>query len=256
MEIILGLFDRFKGKSVSSDEKTTILKAREGEIVLLPSFVLNSIKTVYSNTSTGYAFFPDVKMKTLTDNIRWMSLRTSNRGGDLYENILTKKVGWDLVRRTKDAMSLKDAVRTRTKKIEDGQTIDVVGVQTSQPLSDFETGFMTIVLKQTPGGALPDDVRNNEKIVIASRNGSVFTMHSIRPGAAIIYGSPVPPASQWNDEYAVVIPDTKKKEMLKVNFSTGKSNDFNRISEEIKRDARKEYDIMQKKMREEAKKNA
>lgn len=205
------MFDRFRGAGSSKiPDKTVVAKARSGEIVLLAPALLSHIRTEHEKSGLGSAFVKVPSAKELKTIISWMNLKVAGRGDGLYEFLHSRKiVGWDLVKSIKDARKLEDAVETTVEKEERGQPVKVPGVRTSQPISDFETSFMTFVIRPTPPAYLPDDVKDNEKLVLAAQEGKIYSALSVWPGAAVIYGEPVPPASQWNGRYAIIIPDVR-----------------------------------------------
>ncbi|MCK4816498.1 hypothetical protein KA005_12085, partial [bacterium] len=228
-------------------DKTVVTKARSGEIVLLAPTLFIHIKTQHEKGGLGSAFLKVPSAKELKTIISWMNLKVAGRGDGLYEFLHSRKIaGWDLVKSIKDARKLENAVETTVEKEERGQPVKVPGVRTSQPISDFETSFMTFVIRPTPPAYLPDDVKGNEKLVSAAQEGKIYSVLSVWPGAAVIYGEPVPPASQWNGRYAVIIPDgggggsgskvnddRKPYKNLKELLKDVSGNEWSRVSEKL-----------------------
>ena len=71
---------------------------------------------------------------------------------------------------------------------------------TSAPLSDFLTDELSVVVRPTTDlQYVPDDVK--DQVASAVEEGRAYSILSDWPGRG-----DVPPASQWGDEWAVIIP--------------------------------------------------
>ena len=65
---------------------------------------------------------------------------------------------------------------------------------------------MTLVLRPTSAEFLPDDLKQNEEILQLTDQGRVYALLSAWPGKATVNGLEIPPASQWEGNFAVIIP--------------------------------------------------
>lgn len=180
-------------------EETSVI--RQGEnIILFSDWARGHIEKGHKEPGLG-SIFADFDISLVDEAIQ--SVSVSGAGG-VYE-LEVSNVGYDLVLPMKEASALEGAEATKVKKQERGQDIEVDAITTTQPLSDFATSKLSVVIRPTSDPQyLPDDVKSQQDILDAVKEGKVYSVLSAWPGR-----SDVPPSSQWNGEWAVVIPKEK-----------------------------------------------
>jgi hypothetical protein len=122
----------------------------------------------------------------------------------LFElNVLN--VGFDLVLPYVEAKNLDDAEETFAIKKEGKNEIEVPLIKTSQSENDFKTNRLTLVIRKSSQQFLPDDVKENEEILEKINDGKVYSLITAFPG-----NPNIPRVSEWNGEYAIVVPKKDK----------------------------------------------
>ena len=131
-----------------------------------------------------------------------LGLFTFSPSKKVYE-VQVPKVGYDLVLPTAKAVQLPDARRVNVEKEEQGKPIVVSGYRTSQNIEDFLQDTMSIVVLQTLQlNFVPESLAKEPKILKAIKDQVLYSVVSSWPGRG-----DVPPASQWGEDWAVVIPN-------------------------------------------------
>jgi hypothetical protein len=124
--------------------------------------------------------------------------------GGLFE-LDVPNVGFDLVLPYVEAKYLDDAEETFAIKKEGKNEIEVPLIKTSQSENDFKTNRVTLVIRKSSQQFLPDDVKENEEILEKINDGKVYSLITAFPG-----NPNIPRVSEWNGEYAIVVPKKDK----------------------------------------------
>ena len=119
-------------------------------------------------------------------------------------------VGYDLVLPNDEAKELENAQEIEVEKEDRQGPIFVKGYKTSQPLEDFKTDDMSVVVRPTSDlQYVPEDLRQNSDVLRAFEDNQLYSVLSAWPGRG-----DVPPANQWGDDWAVVIPEVKNETFI------------------------------------------
>ena len=182
--------------------------AASGETVIISPWVLQHIETQHgSGPGQGSIFNRVPSTDELATAISRVDI-SKPASGALYE-IPIQDIGYDLVDKTENAMKYPGAQKGQSFKEERGQQIPVVAITTTSSIRDFASNVMTLVLRPTSAEYLPDDLKQDEGILGLVEQGKVYALLSAWPGKATVNGVEVPPASEWGEEYAVIIPQNK-----------------------------------------------
>jgi len=162
--------------------------------VLFPDWLAEKLSTVHGELGQGSIFNPNTDISGVIESVKSIV----NKEPDL-DNIANSSatisttvpnIGYNLVLPIDEAKSLPDAELGTTEKSEGPNTITVPLVKTSEPISSFKTDLLTIIV-------VP--LKNEAQEVIPNN----YIILSIFPGTPNI-----PRASEWNDQYAVIVPTT------------------------------------------------
>lgn len=164
--------------------------------VLLSQWAVKHI-TAHNDIGTGSVFSRGMDEKTLIKLIQNAPVKGA---GGLY-TMKAPGVGYNLVLPIEKAMSLPNATQIAVYKEERGKKIEVIGVKTSAPLKAFATNEVSLVIRPSNPQFLPDDAKQVPAIVKDVKDGLSYSVLSAFPGDPNI-----PPASQWNGKFAVIIP--------------------------------------------------
>ncbi len=188
------------------------------EVVEVPSWLKDKLEDVHVKPGQGSIFSKSVDeilklAQNLLDKTNPKELdKIANSIGTLTMNV--PNVGYNLVLPIEQAKKLPGAQTSKVEKQEGPNKIKVPAIITSAPLSQFSTNKLTVIVrpkKDESGAVIP-----NEYIVL-----------SIFPG-----DPDIPRASEWNDKYAVIIPNQVKNKTNE-NISCISKPDFKNIIREM-----------------------
>lgn len=191
-------FDQFISES-RINESTDLIDSNDGNLIIVSDYVKNHIKS-HNELGIGSIF-----RKGITDGeILKMVERVKNEVNPSQSSyqIQVSEIGYDLVLPYKEAISLEGAEESTTEKKEGPNTITVPLVQTSQPLKDFSTDDLTLIIRPSNPQFLPDDVKSDPMVMEKIEDGKCYSLLTAFPG-----NPDIPKASEWNGMYAVVVPN-------------------------------------------------
>jgi len=186
-------------------ESTDKVETPKGEIILVSDYVKNHIKE-HNKFGTGSTFKEGITDEEINSFINMVLENNEIGNGGAFE-IEVPNIGYDLVKPYEEAMTYDDARETTTIKKEGPNEIEVPLVDTSQSADDFATNRLTLVIRPSNPQYLPEDVKEDEEILRMINDGKVYSLLTAFPGDPNI-----PRASEWNGQFAVVVP--KKSERL------------------------------------------
>ena len=168
-----------------------------GQVVVFSKIAKLHIEQGHKEPGKG-SVFATFELSLITEALRILFCSPETK---VYE-VQVPNVGYDLVLPAEKAVQLPDASRVDVKKEERGVSIVVTGYLTSENIEKFLQDTMSIVVLQTLQlRFVPESLKDDPKIRQAVQEGLLYSVVSSWPGRG-----DVPPASQWGDDWAVVIP--------------------------------------------------
>jgi hypothetical protein len=184
-------------------ESTEKISTDNGEIVLISDYVKNHIKE-HNQFGMGSTFREGITDEEISSYVEEVVSSNELGEGGLFE-LNVPNVGFDLVLPYVEAKYLDDAEETFAIKKEGKNEIEVPLIKTSQSENDFKTNRLTLVIRKSSQQFLPDDVKENEEILEKINDGKVYSLITAFPG-----NPNIPRVSEWNGEYAIVVPKKDK----------------------------------------------
>lgn len=183
-------------------ETTNQIPGKNGIIILVSDYAKNHIMT-HNKIGVGSVFKSGITEDEIEKMVTDVAPKVSG-DGDFYE-LKKPGIGYNLVLPIDKAKSLKDAKKGEVEKQEGSNNITVPSITTSQPLSDFTTDKISLLIKKTSDPKfLPEDVKNDDVVINKMKEGKCYSLITSFPGE-----TDIPKASLWNNEYAVIIPKKK-----------------------------------------------
>ena len=168
-----------------------------GQVIVFSKIAKDHIEYGHKVPGKG-SVFARFDMSLITEALKRLICDPDKR---VYE-VHVPKVGYDLVLPAHQARQLPNAKRVAVEKEERGNILVVTGYTTTQNIDDFLQDTMSIVVLQTRQvHLLPQGLANDARVLQAVQDGSLYSVVSSWPGRG-----DVPPASQWGDDWAVVVP--------------------------------------------------
>ena len=184
-------------------ESTEKISTENGEIVLISDYVKNHIKE-HNQFGMGSTFREGIRDEEISSYVEEVVSSNELGEGGLFE-LNVPNVGFDLVLPYVEAKNLDDAEETFAIKKEGKNEIEVPLIKTSQSENDFKTNRLTLVIRKSSQQFLPNDVKENEEILEKINDGKVYSLITAFPG-----NPNIPRVSEWNGEYAIVVPKKDK----------------------------------------------
>jgi hypothetical protein len=193
----LSSFDKFLSES-KINESTDLIGSSNGNLIIVSDYVKNHIKE-HNELGAGSIFKKGITEMEILNMIERIKNEV-NPSQSAYQ-IKVPRIGYNLVLPYDEAMSLEEAVESATEKKEGTNTITVPLVQTIQPLSDFSTDDLTLIVRPSNPQFLPEDVKMDPEVMKKIEEGKCYSLLTAFPG-----DPDIPKASEWNGMYAVVVP--------------------------------------------------
>ena len=200
-------FDDFLSESNLNkvNESTEFINSSNGNIILISDYVKDHIKE-HNKPSIGSIFREGITDREILDMVN--SVKNKVNPNQSAYTIDFPEVGYNLVLPYDEAASLEDAMESTTQKKEGPNTIIVPMFNTSQPISDFSTDVLTLIIRASNPQFLPEDIlKDPELLGIVTKKieeGKCYSLLTAFPGDPNI-----PKASDWKGEYAVIIPSMR-----------------------------------------------
>jgi hypothetical protein len=180
-------------------ESTDKLASSDGNIVLVSDWVKSHIKE-HNKFGTGSVFKEGITDEDISNFVNEVISNNELGDGGAFE-IEVPEIGYDLVLPYDEAVNLQNAEEFTTIKKEGKIEIEVPLIKTSQSSDDFKTNKLTLIIRKSNPQFLPDDVKEDEEILNNINDGKVYSLLTAFPG-----NPNIPKASEWNGQYAVVVP--------------------------------------------------
>ena len=181
-----------------SEATDIVVSPNAGTVILFSDFTKNHIIKTHSKPGEGSIFASDPMpkiQKTLTGIIP--------RAGTVAYTTKFPRIGYDLVVTAQTAEKYQGDMTT-TQKINNGVSVTVPAKRISEPLKTFRSDILTVILLQTDVSVLNQyhsDVKNDQSVLQAIQDKECFHVATAYPG-----NPNIPPASEWNGKYVVLIP--------------------------------------------------
>lgn len=180
------------------NESTTFINSTDGKIILVSDYVKDHIKD-HNEPGLGSVFKKGIKDQDIIEMVE--SIKNDVNGNQSAYEISFPSVGYNLVLPYDEAINLEGAEESTVQKKEGPNTVTVPLVQTSQPLEDFSTDNITLIVRPSNPQFLPDDLKGDPEVMKKIEEGNCYSLLTAFPGDPTI-----PKASEWNGMYAVVVP--------------------------------------------------
>jgi hypothetical protein len=180
-------------------ESTDKLMSPDCIIVLVSDWVKNHIKD-HNQFGTGSVFKEGITDEEISNFVNEIISNNELGDGGAFE-IEVPEIGYDLVLPYDEAVNLENAEESTTIKKEGKNEIEVPLIRTSQSSDDFKTNKLTLVIRKSNPQFLPEDVKEDEEILNKINDGKVYSLLTAFPG-----NPNIPRTSEWNGQYAVIVP--------------------------------------------------
>ena len=188
---------------IQINEATNQIQGKDNIIILVSDYVKKHIMT-HNKIGIGSVFKSGITEDEIEKMVTEVASKVSGDGG-AYE--LTKSgIGYDLVLPIDKAKTLKGAKEGEIEKQEGPNKIKVPSITTTQPVSDFSTDRISLIIRKSNPQFLPDDVKADENIKKKIEEGKCYSLLTAFPG-----NPNIPKASEWGVKYAVIIPGGKEE---------------------------------------------
>tara|TARA_Y100001970_G_scaffold60009_3_gene76451 strand:- start:16056 stop:16676 length:621 start_codon:yes stop_codon:yes gene_type:complete len=178
-------------------EENEIVKTNNA-VVIFSDWAKGHIEKGHKEPGKG-SIFADFDLSLVNSALEQIEI---NPNKAVY-TISVPSVGYNLVLPDNEASQLEGAQKTEVEKEERQGPITVNAYTTSQPLESFKTDELSVVIRPTSElQYVPEDLQQDPAVTQALDQGNLYSVLSAWPGRG-----DVPPASQWGDDWAVIIPD-------------------------------------------------
>lgn len=167
-------------------------------VVIFSDWAKGHIERGHKEPGKG-SIFTDFNLSLVNKALEQVDLNTDQA---VY-TINVPNVGYDLVLPNNEAEQLENAEQLEVEKEDRQGPIMVNAYKTSQPLEDFLQDKLSVVIRPTSElQYVPDRLQEDPSVLQAIEQGNLYSVLSAWPGRG-----DVPPANQWGDDWAVIIPD-------------------------------------------------
>lgn len=185
-------------------ESTDKLSNNNGDIVLISDYVKDHIKG-HNKFGFGSTFSEGITDEDILNYVNSVINQNELGDGGAFE-IQVQNIGYDLVKPYSESIQYPNAKESTVIKKERGNDIEVPLIHTSLTEDEFTTDLLTLIIRKSNPNFLPDDIKNDEEILKGIENGTVYSLLTAFPG-----NPNVPPASEWEGNYAVIVPTKRRK---------------------------------------------
>jgi len=187
-------------------ESTDKLQTPNGGVILVSDYVKNHIKD-HNQFGSGSVFKEGITDEDINSFVNMVIENNELGEGGAFE-IEVPGIGYDLVKPYDEAISYDNAQESTTIKKEGPNEIEVPLINTSQSEDDFKTNRLTLIIRPSNPNFLPEDVKEDGNIMDMINQGKVYSLLTAFPG-----NPNIPRASEWNGEFAVIVPTKEKMDI-------------------------------------------
>lgn len=187
-------------------ESTDKLQTPNGGVILVSDYVKSHIKD-HNQFGSGSVFKEGITDEDINSFVNMVIENNELGEGGAFE-IEVPGIGYDLVKPYDEAISYDNAQESTTIKKEGPNEIEVPLINTSQSEDDFKTNRLTLIIRPSNPNFLPEDVKEDGNIMDMINQGKVYSLLTAFPG-----NPNIPRASEWNGEFAVIVPTKEKMDI-------------------------------------------
>ena len=187
-------------------ESTDKIQTSNGGVILVSDYVKNHIKD-HNQFGSGSVFKEGITDEDINSFVNMVIENNELGEGGAFE-IEVPGIGFDLVKPYDEAISYDNAQESTTIKKEGPNEIEVPLINTSQSEDDFRTNRLTLIIRPSNPNFLPEDVKEDGNIMDMINQGKVYSLLTAFPG-----NPNIPRASEWNGEFAVIVPTKEKMDI-------------------------------------------
>lgn len=199
-----------------------VMSAAGDNKVFMGNYTVKHLQT-HAKSGKGSVFSGKINPNDVSDAISKIPAEFFEKGGGAFE-ITVPNVGSDLVQKSSDILKKYPNARKITvpkqegvemgddgkpKMGPDGKPIPKMVNVTAYVVDDddkaFTTNKMTVILRPANPAFMPAEAKDDEEMGGALGNKKGFAMLTAFPGK-----SDVPKASEWGDDYAIIVPNGGK----------------------------------------------
>jgi hypothetical protein len=189
------------------NESTDKIQTSNGGVILVSDYVKNHIKD-HNQFGSGSVFKEGITDEDINSFVNMVIENNELGEGGAFE-IEVPEIGFDLVKPYDEAMSYDNAEESTTIKKEGPNEIEVPLVRTSQSEDDFRSDRLTLIIRPSNPNFLPEDVKEDNNIMNMINQGKVYSLLTAFPG-----NPNIPRASEWNGQFAVIVPTKEIKQSM------------------------------------------
>jgi hypothetical protein len=208
MQKLAGLITESEYRKALLTEATDKIPGKDGIVILISDYVKKHIME-HNKPGVGSVFKAGVTEDEIVNMVKEVAPKVTGDGG-AYE-LKKSGVGYDLVLSMDKAKALKDAKEGEVEKQEGPNKVKVPSITTSQPLSDFTSDRISLIIRKSNPQFLPDDVKTDDEIAKKIEESKCYSLLTAFPG-----NPDIPRASEWGGKFAVIIPGGVKESLNEV----------------------------------------
>jgi len=222
-------------KSADGKDPHHVMGAAGGNKVFMGNYTVKHLQT-HAQPGKGSVFSGKIKPEDISAAINKIPAKFFEEGGGAFE-IDVPNAGSDLVQKSSDILKKYPNAKKITvpkqegvvmgedgkpKMGEDGKPIPKMVDVTAYVVDDgedaFSTNKMTVVLRPANPQFMPEEAKKDEELSGALNDKKGFAVLTAFPGK-----KDVPKASEWGDEYAIIVPNGGKGADADVQKALGSS---------------------------------
>jgi hypothetical protein len=234
--------ERIKGESKSREIKSAdgkdphhVMGAAGGNKVFMGNYTVKHLQT-HAQPGKGSVFSGKIKPEDISAAINKIPAKFFEEGGGAFE-IDVPNAGSDLVQKSSDILKKYPNAKKITVPKQEGvvmgedgkpkmgengkpipKMVDVTAYVVDDGEDAFSTNKMTVVLRPANPQFMPEEAKKDEELSGALNDKKGFAVLTAFPGK-----KDVPKASEWGDEYAIIVPNGGKGADADVQKALGSS---------------------------------
>jgi carbonic anhydrase/acetyltransferase-like protein (isoleucine patch superfamily) len=222
-------------KSADGNDPHHVMRAAGGNKVFMGNYTVKHLQT-HAQPGKGSVFSGKIKPEDISAAINKIPAKFFEEGGGAFE-IDVPNAGSDLVQKSSDILKKYPNAKKITvpkqegvvmgedgkpKMGDDGKPIPKMVDVTAYVVDDgedaFSTNKMTVVMRPANPQFMPEEAKKDEELSGALNDKKGFAVLTAFPGK-----KDVPKASEWGDEYAIIVPNGGKGADADVQKALGSS---------------------------------